>query len=135
MKKVSHNSDMLVSVIYSGFRDARETDAVMRPGWFPDTAPYTMAVSMWILVSSKVSASCKRCDFCFYLKVTLHTLFFSCSQTNDEEGVPSKRLVNIYNFCVKIWTLLHLSSVLLRSTVSSNFFCRIFISLRRIIVK
>ena len=39
--------DMLVSVIRSGFRD----------------------------VSSKVSARCKRCDFCFYLSVTSHARY------------------------------------------------------------
>ena len=51
--------DMLVSVISSVFRDAT----------------YTLAVSMWTLVSSNVSPRCKRCDFCFYLSVTLHAHF------------------------------------------------------------
>ena len=38
------------------------------------------------IVSFKVSARCKRCDFFF--NVTLPTLFFSCSQTTDEEEYP-----------------------------------------------
>ena len=83
--------------------------------------PTPWRVSMQTLVSSKVSARCKRCDFLFYLSVTLHTQFFSCIQTTDEEGVPSKRLVNNYNFFAQTWAFLHLSSVWLRSTVSSNF--------------
>ena len=59
--------------------------------------------------------------FCFYLSVTLHAQFFSCIQTTDEEGVPSKRLVNNYNVFAQTWAFLHLSSVWLRSTVFSNF--------------
>ena len=75
---------------------------------------------MWTF--KKLARAINVAIFGFYLNVTLHTLFFSCSQTTDKEGVPSKRLVNIYNFCPQIWTFLHLLSVLLRSTVSSNFF-------------
>ena len=60
-----------------------------------------------IFLASQVSTYCKRCDFCFHLNVTLHMLFFSCSQTTDEEGVPSKRLVNIYNLCAQISIIFH----------------------------
>ena len=61
--------------------------------------------------------------FCFYWKVTLRTLFVSYSQTNIEEGIPSKRLVNIYDFCEQIRTFVYRSSsVSLSATVSSIFF-------------
>ena len=33
--------------------------------------------------------------------------FFSCSQPTDEEGVPSNRLVNIYNLCAQISFIFH----------------------------
>ena len=47
--------------------------------------------------------------------------FFSCFQSTDEEGIPSKRLVHHQNSCAQIGTfLLYLSSALLRGTVSSN---------------
>ena len=60
-----------------------------------------------VFLASNVSARCKRCDFCFYLNVTLDMLFFSCSQTTDEKGPPSKCLVNIYNSCSQISSIFH----------------------------
>ena len=95
---------LLLSVRVSGMS---QTEVVLRPGWFSDTAPHTLLmVSMWTWVSHQVSARCrarcKRYDFCCHLNVTLRMLFFSCSQTTDEEWVPSKRLVNNYNFCAQI---------------------------------
>ena len=56
-----------------------------------------------------------------YLNVTLKTLFFSYSQITYEEGIPLKRLTNIYDFCEQIRTFLYLySSVSLRATVLSK---------------
>ena len=52
----------------------------------------------------------------------LRTLFFSYYQITNEEGIPSKRLVNIYDFCEQIRTFLYRSlSVSLRATDSSIF--------------
>ena len=92
---------MLVSVTHSGLRDARDRRSYEARMIFRHHTLHPGGLNV-NFTSSKVSARCKRCDFCFYWNVTLHRLFFSCSQTNDEEGVPSKRLANIYNFCAQI---------------------------------
>jgi len=83
-----------------------QADAVLRPGWFSDTAPYTLDVSMRAL---------SRCDRCFYLNVTSHTLFFNCCQTTDGEGVPWKRLVTITIFARKFELSLIVISIIRRA--------------------
>ena len=43
------------------------------------------------------------------VNISVTRAFFSCFQTTDEEGVPSKRLAKTWNSCAQIWTFLHLS--------------------------
>ena len=72
-----------------------QADIVLRSGWF---SPYTLTVSMWSLVSYKVSAV-NDAIFVFVLfeRFVARTIF-SCFQTTDEEGVPSKLLVKKKTF-------------------------------------
>ena len=56
-----------------GFRDT--TDVVFRRGWFSETAPYTLMISMRDLISYKVSACCKRCDVFLCTNLNVHLLF------------------------------------------------------------
>ena len=73
--------DMLLSVSRSGFRDATDRRSFEVRMIFRHRNLHLGGLNVNFIVSSKVSASCKRCDFCFYLNVTLLTLFFSSSQT------------------------------------------------------
>ena len=82
--------------------------------------PWRCQCRLWLHLKS--ARTVNVAIFCFYSSVTLHAQFFSCIQTTDEEGVPSKRLVNNYYVFVQTWAFLHLSSVWLRRT-----FFRIFI--------
>ena len=115
-----------------------QTDAVSRPGWFSDTAPYTLAVSMWSLVSSEVSARCRRCGFCFslYIWTLRYTRYFPVAL---KPMMKRDCLRNVWLTFTILCVNLNFPSSFIRFIVQRSlfqlFFSRIFISLWRIIVK
>lgn len=101
LKSPSLVSKQLKIVRATKLSNENKAKIVMRPGRFSDTAPYTLVISMWTLVLYKVSARCKeRFRFLFLCLFERYVAgaIFSCSKTNDEEGVPSKRLVHFLKF-------------------------------------